>query len=85
MSSLKAAQRLANVTASDIQAYNTEQIKRGIENDTLFEELADEIRDAERNWRERMSPEFADDMGMVHRAFVDQIFATAGSIKSKIF
>lgn len=85
MSNQKAAQRLANVMASDIYAYNTEHIKRGIENDTLFEELADDLRDAERNWRERMDPEFADDMTLFHRAFVDNIFATAGNIKSKIF
>lgn len=85
MSNLKEAQRLANVMASDIAVYNTEQIRRGIQNDTLFEELADDLRDAERNWRERMAPEFADDMSLFHRAFVDNIFAAAGSTKSKIF
>ena len=85
MPSLKDAQRLANVMASDIQAYNTNQIRRGIENDTLFEELHEDLRDADRNWRERMAPEFSDEIGLFHRAFVDQIFATSGKIPSKIF
>ena len=42
------AARLARATASDIAIYNVDKIKRGIENDQLFEELADDLREAER-------------------------------------
>lgn len=81
----KQANKLARVMASDIAVYNEERIKRGIENDTLFEELADDLRDAERNWRERVDPSIANDMSLFHRAFCDTIFYGAGGIKSPIF
>jgi len=85
MSARKSAERLARVMASDIAIYNEEQIKRGIQNDTLFEELADDLRDAERNWRERVDEEFKDDMSLFRRAFIDNVFAGAGNIPSDIF
>lgn len=85
MSARKSAERLARVMASDIAIYNEEQIKRGIQNDTLFEELADDLRDAERNWRERVDDEFKDDMSLFRRAFVDNVFAGSGNIDSDIF
>lgn len=85
MSNEKQASTLARVMASDIAVYNEERIRRGIENDTLFEELADDLRDAQRNWKERVAPEYAEDMSLFHRAFVDQIFANAGKFKTTIF
>lgn len=85
MSNEKQASTLARVMASDIAVYNEERIRRGIENDTLFDELSDDLRDAQRNWKERVAPEYAEDMSLFHRAFVDQIFATAGKFKTTIF
>lgn len=81
----KQANKLARVMASDIAVYNEERIKRGIENDTLFEELSDDLRDAVRNWKERVDPSIADDMSLFHRAFCDSIFYGAGRVKSPIF
>lgn len=85
MSARASAERLARVMASDITIYNEEPIKRGIQNDTLFDEVANDLRDAERNWRERVDEEFKDDMSLFRRAFVDNVFAGAGNIKSDIF
>lgn len=85
MSAQKSAERLARVMASDIAIYNEEQIKRGIQNDTLFDELSDDLRDAERNWRERVDDAYKDDMSLFRRAFIDNVFAGAGNIKSDIF
>ena len=81
----KQANKLARVMASDIAVYNEERIRRGIENDTLFEELADDLRDAERNWKERVDPSLANDMSLFHRAFCDTIFYGAARVKSPIF
>lgn len=85
MSARASAERLARVMASDITIYNEEAIKRGIQNDTLFDEVANDLRDAERNWRERVDEEFKDDMSLFRRAFVDNVFAGAGNIESDIF
>ncbi len=85
MSARKSAERLARVMASDIAVYNEEAIKRGIQNDTLFEELSDDLQDAERNWRERVDGEFQDDLGLFKRALIDNIFRGVGNIPSDIF
>lgn len=85
MSAQKSAERLARVMASDIAIYNEEHIKRGIQNDTLFDELADDLRDAERNWKERVDEAYKDDMSLFRRAFIDNVFAGAGNIQSDIF
>lgn len=85
MSARASAERLARVMASDITIYNEEPIKRGIQNDTLFDELANDLRDAERNWRERVDEEFKEDLSLFRRAFVDNVFAGAGNIDSDIF
>jgi hypothetical protein len=80
----KQANQLARVMASDIALYNEAKIRRGIENDTLFEEIAEDLRDAERNWRERVDADLADDLGVFYRAFVDLVFG-ASRVKSEIF
>ena len=39
----EAANRLARAIASDISLYNEEKIKKGIEDDTFFQVIAEEI------------------------------------------
>jgi uncharacterized hydantoinase/oxoprolinase family protein len=41
----EAARRLARAIASDVSLYNEEKIVRGIENDSLFVELNEEIEE----------------------------------------
>ena len=41
----EAARRLARAIASDLSLYNEEKIVRGIEGDSLFEELSEEIEE----------------------------------------
>ena len=42
----EAARRLARAIASDLSLYNEEKIIRGIEHDSLFDELMDEAASA---------------------------------------
>lgn len=79
------ARKLARVMASDIQIYNAEKIRRGLENDNLFEELTEDLRDAERNWRERVDPSVGENSNFFQHAFVDMIFGGSRSVKSRIF
>ncbi|TVR03386.1 MAG: hypothetical protein EA398_05240 [Deltaproteobacteria bacterium] len=82
--SIEKARRYARAMASDIQAYNMDKIQRAIEDDTLFEVLADELREAEKTWRDKVTPEIADNETFFFRAVVDQIFGSSRA-KSPIF
>ena len=79
------AARLARTMASDIAIYNTERIRRGVENDTLWEELADDLREGQRTWAERVSEEIVTGTNLLEKALVDLVFATTASIPSKIY
>ncbi len=79
------AARLARAMASDVAIYNTEKIKRGIENDRLFQELSDDLREAKEMWKQKIDPEITDNTNLFQRAFIDEIFFGAAHIKSPIF
>ena len=53
------AERLARVILSDLAAYNTERVRAGIENDDLFERLAEELDQARSFFEERVDSETA--------------------------
>jgi hypothetical protein len=79
------AARLARATASDIAIYNVEKIKRGIENDQLFEELADDLREADRMWANKVSEDIVNGTNLLQKAIIDIIFAGSGVTASRIF
>ena len=79
------AARLARATASDIAIYNVDKIKRGIENDQLFEELADYLREAERMWSNKVSDDIVNGTNLLQKAIIDIIFAGSGVTASRIF
>jgi len=85
ISGIPQAARLARAMASDIAIYNVDKLKRGIENDRLFEELEDDIREGLQVWREKVAPEIVDGTNLFQKAFVDIVFAQHGNIPSKIF
>jgi len=82
---LPKAARLARAAASDIAIYNEEKLRRGIENDRLFEELDDDIREGLRMWNEKVAPEIVEGTNLFQKAFVDIVFAQHGNTRSKIF
>jgi hypothetical protein len=77
----EAARRLARAIASDLSLYNEEKIVRGIESDSLFEELSEEIEEGRALYRSRVAPDL-----YVHnfydRALVDILVRSKGHIKS---
>ncbi|MFT5992390.1 MAG: hypothetical protein ACJA1R_000840 [Flavobacteriales bacterium] len=72
------AARLARATASDISIYNAERIQRGLANDRLFEELADDLREAFRMWEAKVSEEIVEGTNLLQKALVDVILAGSG-------
>jgi hypothetical protein len=81
----EAANRLARAIASDLSLYNEAKIKEGIENDTFFAVLADEIEEGRAHYASRVDPKLLSSTNFFERALVDVILARKGTIKSKIW
>jgi spore germination protein GerM len=81
----EAANRLARAIASDLSLYNEAKIKEGIENDTFFSVLQDEIAEGRAHYESRVDPKILGSTNFFDRALVDVILARKGHIKSKIW
>ncbi|HVY37459.1 MAG TPA: hypothetical protein VHM31_05970, partial [Polyangia bacterium] len=51
------ARQLARVIASDLSLYHEKKIVEGVERDTLFEVLRDEIEEGRALYKSRVTPE----------------------------
>lgn len=80
----EAARRLARAIASDLSLYNEEKITKGIEQDALFDELAEEIEEGRALFKSRVSPELYG-QSFYDRALVDILVRSKGHIKSEIW
>jgi hypothetical protein len=81
----EAANRLARAIASDLSLYNEAKIKEGIENDTFFSVLQEEIAEGRAHYESRVHPKLLGSSNFFDRALVDVILARKGHIKSKIW
>lgn len=81
----KLAFRLARAIISDIALYNPEKVKEGIKNDSVFELLADELKEGRDHFYGRVSPELTDRDHLYDRAIVDVMIRQAGKIESSIW
>jgi hypothetical protein len=81
----EAANRLARAIASDLSLYNEAKIKEGIENDTFFSILQEEIAEGRAHYENRVDPKLLGSSNFFDRALVDVILARKGHIKSKIW
>ncbi len=79
------AMRLARAIASDISLYNEQKIVKGIEQDTLFDVLKEEIAEGRELYKSRVSPEVFTTTNFFDRAIVDIVVRSKGHIKSKIW
>jgi hypothetical protein len=79
-----AARRLARAIASDLSLYNEEKIVRGIESDSLFSAIAEEIEEGRALFKSRVAPDlFA--KGFYDRALIDIIVRYKGHVASKMW
>ncbi|MBL8920761.1 MAG: hypothetical protein JNJ54_17995 [Myxococcaceae bacterium] len=79
------AMRLARAIASDISLYNEAKIVQGIEQDTLFDVLKDEIEEGRELFKTRVSSEIFTRTNFFDRAIVDVVIKPKGHVKSKIW
>jgi hypothetical protein len=80
----EAARRLARAIASDVSLYNEEKIVRGLENDSLFVELSEEIEEGRALYKSRVSPDLYH-RNFYDRALVDILIRSKGHVKSRIW
>lgn len=79
-----AARRLARAIASDLSLYNEEKIVRGIESDSLFDAIAEEIEEGRALFKSRVAPELFV-KGFYDRALIDIIVRYKGHVQSKMW
>lgn len=80
----EAARRLARAIASDLSLYNEGKITKGIEGDSLFDELEEEIEEGRALYKSRVSPNLYN-ANFYDRALVDILVRSKGHIKSEIW
>jgi hypothetical protein len=80
----EAARRLARAIASDLSLYNEEKIVRGIESDSLFEELSEEIEEGRALYKSRVAPALYP-KNYYDRALVDILIRSKAHIKSPLW
>lgn len=77
--------RLARAIVSDIALYNQEKVREGIENDTLFDLLSEELTEGREHFHGRVSPDLEECDHLYDRAIVDVMVKQAGKIESPIW
>jgi hypothetical protein len=80
----EAARRFARHIASDLSLYNEEKILEGLQNDNLFEVLADEIEEGRALFQKRVTTDLYA-MNFYDRAIVDILVRSKGHVTSKLW
>ena len=78
------AQQLARAIASDIQLYNKKKIEEGLQNDSFFEVLTEQITEGRDLFRSRVTPELFK-RNYFDRAIVDRVIKPMASLKTSIW
>ena len=79
------ARRIARAVVSDIALYNARKVEEGIENDTLFDLLKDEIEEGRSYYMSRVDPEVAGSTNFFNQALVDVLVKPTGRIPSRVW
>ena len=78
------ARQLARAIASDLSMYHEKKIVEGVEKDTLFDNMRDEIEEGRALYKSRVTPEIFN-MGLYDRALVDMLLKPRGQVRSRIW
>ena len=79
------ARRLARTIISDIVLYNQQKVKEGIERDSLFEVLTDELAEGKKYYEGMVDEEVRQTTNYFSEALVDVLLKQSGKIKSDIW
>jgi hypothetical protein len=79
------AKRLARTIVSDIVLYNPQKVKEGIEKDSLFEMLTDELAEGKKYYESMVEEEIRQSTNFFNEALVDVLLKQNAKIKSEIW
>jgi hypothetical protein len=79
------AKRLARTILSDIVLYNQAKVKEGIEKDTLFEVLTEELAEGKKYYETMVDEEIRNSSNFFSEAVVDVLIKQGGKIRSEIW
>jgi hypothetical protein len=79
------ARRLARTILSDIVLYNQAKVKEGIEKDSLFEVLTEELAEGKKYYENMVDEEIRNATNYFNEAVVDVLIKQGGKIKSEIW
>jgi hypothetical protein len=80
----EAARRLARAIASDLSLYNEEKIVEGVQGDSLFATIADEIEEGRALFKSRVSPDLYA-KNFYDRAIIDILVRSKGHVESPMW
>ena len=78
------ARQLARAIASDLSLYHEKKLIEGIEKDTLFDVMREEINEGRALYKSRVTPEIFS-MGIYDRALVDMLMKSRAHVRSTIW
>ena len=78
------ARQLARAIASDLSLYHEDKIVEGIENDSLFDVMNEEIEEGRELFKSRVTDDIFK-LNIYDRALIDVLIKSKGHIKSKIW
>ncbi len=79
------AKRLARTILSDILLYNQAKVKEGIEKDSLFDVLTEELAEGKKYYESMVDEEVRRASNFFNEAVVDVLVKQGGKIKSEIW
>ncbi len=83
--SVDEAKRLARTILSDILLYNQAKVKEGIEKDSLFDVLTEELAEGKKYYETMVDLEIRESTNLFNEAVVDVLIKQGGKIKSEIW
>jgi hypothetical protein len=79
------ARRLARTILSDIALYNQAKVKEGIERDSLFDVLSDELSEGRKYYESMVDASLRESSNFFNEAVVDVMLKQGGKHKSEIW
>lgn len=79
------AKRLARTILSDILLYNQAKVKEGIEKDSLFDVLTEELAEGRKYYETMVDEDIRQSTNFFNEAVVDVLIKQGGKIKSEIW
>jgi hypothetical protein len=79
------ARRLARTILSDILLYNQAKVKEGIEKDSLFDVLTEELAEGKKYYESMVADSLRQATNFFNEAVVDILIKQGGKIKSEIW